>query len=1029
MYSWGEGARGQLAQHLQGDDGGALLLEPRAAALSLGPAQVLQQVACGQEHTVVLDADGKVWTCGWNSAGQLGRRKDKDRTAPAVVKGLGGVVGVACGQEHCLALCESGQVFAWGRSSEGQLGIGNTENHITKPREVSTPRLQCMPIPIVQVACGNQHSLALTVGGDVYSWGVNRFGQLGHPKEVSTLAIPSRIQSLTGVPVTQICAGGEHSLVLGLSGLVYCCGANGSGQLGLNRVDEKGRFNVCVVPALRELSISSISCGEAHTAVLTQDGSVFTFGEGSYGQLGHNSTANELRPRRVESLEGQAAQIACGSHHTLVLMSSGLLLAFGSGLKGQLGNGDTDGRLVPSPVRATWRHEGAAGHSGMKISSGWNTNFIYSVPAETVREKAKICKIDKEKLQTWITLDPNNEDIEEIKREVALIFSSSSSLVASFMRCSASESTSDENPDPVRVDLNAARQIFQQLQEIPWLNQQISVQSLVKSVFLASQTMISVDIFLVLPECHLFHEDQNIVKLVLPLARAILQLPDSSMKHLKEQWSLLKLDIVIKHIHMWKQALSYILRSGLLNTLNTPAKEVLGVLKHLYESSVSQIRERAADAVPADAFYIEDVCSSDFLLEDAGLWYDLKQTEDTEKTPVIFCRFPFTLDLQSKLHVFNYVMNIPKLMYRSNYQAQMFWLMNGVEPLTDPAFQLCVRRSELVKDTFRQLKSAEPENFAKDLVVRFIGDFEQPFVNKKDFFLHIFECLFAPDFDMFMQNDSGTLLWFPVKRKMSRKKYFLFGVLCGLALYNNTMVYLPFPLALFKKLLNLKPTLEDLKELSPVVGKSLQYLLDYSDDDVENMDMCYSVVWNDVEVELDPDEKGKLVTSNNKHDFVNVYVDYVLNKSAEKLFEEFRKGFFTVCDMVSVKLFQPKELMEVMMGNEDYDWDRLRQNTTYEGKYHQRHPNIIRFWEVFNDLTEDQKKAFLLFVTGSARVPVLGMDHIKMRVVSLPTFTKQHYPEAITCHTILHLPVYRSKELFKAKLTEAISHNRGFWKD
>uniref|UniRef100_A0A8C9RW34 HECT domain-containing protein n=1 Tax=Scleropages formosus TaxID=113540 RepID=A0A8C9RW34_SCLFO len=64
-----------------------------------------------------------------------------------------------------------------------------------------------------------------------------------------------------------------------------------------------------------------------------------------------------------------------------------------------------------------------------------------------------------------------------------------------------------------------------------------------------------------------------------------------------------------------------------------------------------------------------------------------------------------------------------------------------------------------------------------------------------------------------------------------------------------------------------------------------------------------------------------------------------------------------------------------------------------------------------NDLTEDQKKAFLC------------------KVVSLPTFTKQHYPEAITCHTILHLPVYRSKELFKAKLTEAISHNRGFWKD
>ncbi|KAL4640445.1 putative E3 ubiquitin-protein ligase HERC6 [Arapaima gigas] len=1021
MYSWGEDTRGQLAQHLQDTAARGAVLEPRAAALV--PAQVLQ-VACGEEHTLILSADGQVWTCGRNSVGQLGG-KDRDPETPALVKGLVGVVGVACGRDHSLAVCQSGKVFAWGRDSEEQLGVKNSENHATKPREISIPVKPSVSKRVVQVACGNHHSLALTIGGEVYSWGLNSHGQLGLGSEVSRQPVPSQIQSLVGVPVTQIAAGGDFSLVLSLSGLVYCCGANGAGQLGLSRVDEKDRFNVCVVPTLRALSVSSISCGEAHTAVLTkvrvcydtedcwishehqglslhfavvlQDGSVFTFGEGSHGQLGHNSTSNELRPRRVESLDGRATQIACGSYHTLVLMSNRQLLLFG-----------------------TWSSGWAAEHSGMKP--------ILQRPVSFNEHRGQIFKINRGKLQTWTTLDPSSEDAEEIKREITMMFLSSSSLVASFMRCSASESPSSGNPDPVCVDLNAARQIFQQLQENFWLNQLISVQSLVTNIFSASKSMISVDIFLILPECHLFHEDQHIFTFVLPLARAIVQLPDASIKHLREQWSSLKPGIVKKHIGMWKRALSFILLNGWLKKLNTSVKEVLQVLKHLYEVGVYTSLERAEDVLPENEFHIEVVCSSSaFLEEDAILWYRLKQNEDTVKTPVIFCRFPFVLNLQSKLFVFNCIVKMQKVnLTQCHYFPE---LVNGMGPLVDPTFNICVRRSKLVKDTFKQLKSTKPEIFAKALVVQFLGDLEQPFVNKKDFFLHIFESLFMPDFGMFMQNDSGSLLWFPVKPKMSRKKYFLFGVLCGLALYNNTTVYLPFPLALFKKLLNVKPTLKDLKELSPVVGKSLQYLLDYSDDDVENMDMCYTVVWNDVEVELDPHEVGKPVTSNNKHEFINMYVDYTLNKSAESLFVEFKRGFFTVCDVDVVQLFQAQELMELMVGNEDYDWDKLRQNTIYEGKYHARHPNIIRFWKVFEDLSPEHKKNFLLFVTGSARVPILGMDQIKMTVQSSPTLTRHHYPEAFTCYTILYLPVYKSKEMFQAKLIQAISYNRGFFKD
>ena len=74
----------------------------------------------------------------------------------------------------------------------------------------------------------------------MFSWGLNSHGQLGLGKEVALQPIPALVCSLIGVPVTQVAAGGTHTLALTLPGLVYCCGANRAGQLGLNRVDEKG---------------------------------------------------------------------------------------------------------------------------------------------------------------------------------------------------------------------------------------------------------------------------------------------------------------------------------------------------------------------------------------------------------------------------------------------------------------------------------------------------------------------------------------------------------------------------------------------------------------------------------------------------------------------------------------------------------------------------------------------------------------------------------------------------------------------
>lgn len=109
-----------------------------------------------------------------------------------------------------------------------------------------------------------------------------------------------------------------------------------------------------------------------------------------------------------------------------------------------------------------------------------------------------------------------------------------------------------------------------------------------------------------------------------------------------------------------------------------------------------------------------------------------------------------------------------------------------------------------------------------------------------------------------------------------------------------------------------------------------------------------------------------------------MYVDYTLNKSVDLHFQAFYKGFHKVCGGRVLELFHSYELMAVVVGNEDYDWEELEKNAAYKEGYTKDNPTIVLFWQVFRELPLEEKKKFLLFLTGSDRIPIQGMKAIKV---------------------------------------------------
>jgi alpha-tubulin suppressor-like RCC1 family protein len=305
------------------------------------------QVAAAGYHTCALRIDGSVRCWGWNEDGQIGDRTVVSRTHPVAVRDLGTpAVRVSGGERHTCAVLVDGRVKCWGNNALGQLGDATAMSLLSPTRFVlKSSDTDDLLRDVTHLAAFWYHTCAVTRGGNVYCWGANPVSQIGDGTTRNAVFAfevphfgPRPMMPPWGPPAVQVLAGTGHSCASMLGGPMSCWGWNEDGQLGDGTL--VGRTTPTPVVGLPP--VAEISAGYHHTcARAAVDGSVFCWGANSNGQLGDGSmTMRRPTPMPVPGLSG-VADLAAGGFHTCTRTTDGRVWCWGANGTGQVGDGTT----------------------------------------------------------------------------------------------------------------------------------------------------------------------------------------------------------------------------------------------------------------------------------------------------------------------------------------------------------------------------------------------------------------------------------------------------------------------------------------------------------------------------------------------------------------------------------------------------------------------------------------------------------------------------------------------------------------
>eukprot|EP01103_Thecamoeba_quadrilineata_P010720 TRINITY_DN2394_c0_g1_i1.p1 TRINITY_DN2394_c0_g1~~TRINITY_DN2394_c0_g1_i1.p1 ORF type:complete len:508 (-),score=70.63 TRINITY_DN2394_c0_g1_i1:164-1687(-) len=296
-----------------------------------------KSISAGWGHSLAITQTGECYAWGVNDFGQLGLSNTKPAFVPQRLKVFKKkvVTMVSAGSKHSLAVTQDGKCYAWGKNKRGELGLATYQLSVLTPNHIVFFNSGQSPSRVVCISAGGFHSMAVTQAGECYTWGSNRYGQLGIGSTLNAF-LPQKV--VVGVPSESV---NNDSTADSSSG--------SESSVGLQNIGSNGE----------PLFFVKAAAGKCYSLALTRSGEVFSWGSNRYGQLGLGTTLNSPLPSVIGFFrERFVMDISAGGGHSLCLTTDCKCFSWGYNGEGQLGLGHTRNAVVPQLVPITLRDDG-----------------------------------------------------------------------------------------------------------------------------------------------------------------------------------------------------------------------------------------------------------------------------------------------------------------------------------------------------------------------------------------------------------------------------------------------------------------------------------------------------------------------------------------------------------------------------------------------------------------------------------------------------------------------------------------------
>ena len=378
VYSWGRGFDGQLGDGTNNDSSVPVITTINLVDTPSTPTHVMAKPG---DTTAIISWQAPIVSGGQNITGYVLQYQAVGASSWTTIN------VAAAATSHTITGLTNDQTYRIRLAAKTTAGTGDFSNVVlvtphAKPvitnispaigpvaggQNVTITGTNFMPKgkKIVQTANSNGYSLALSADGTVYTWGRNEYGQLGNGVTATNSPVPVAVKTagtpMEGKTIVQISAKVWYALALASDGTVYSWGFNSWGQLGNGT---SGTANNASAPVavktagtpMEGKTIVQVAAGATHSLALATDGTIYAWGKNEYGQLGNDSTTNSPVPVAVKTagtpMDGKTIiQIHAGYEHSLALASDGTVYAWGRNNSGQLGKNDATDAHIPAAVQ------------------------------------------------------------------------------------------------------------------------------------------------------------------------------------------------------------------------------------------------------------------------------------------------------------------------------------------------------------------------------------------------------------------------------------------------------------------------------------------------------------------------------------------------------------------------------------------------------------------------------------------------------------------------------------------------------